>query len=51
MRVHMECTCAHNALEFDGRNYQRHKAGPYGSGLTAAHQQDGVFVLETRIKL
>lgn len=35
MRVHMECTCAHNALEFDGRNYQRHKAGPYGSGPPA----------------
>lgn len=50
MRIFVESTRSHNALEFDGRNYERRRAKPYGSALLDAGEADGVFVIQTRCK-
>lgn len=50
MRVYMECTRAHNTLEFDGKNALRKGVKPYGSALVQAFDRDGVFCIETRCK-
>ncbi|MGP9681655.1 glycosyltransferase [Brachybacterium sp. AOP3-A1-3] len=48
-RQYFEGTMAHNTLMVDGRNQDRRKRAPYGSGLTECAQGDGVFDLSARV--
>lgn len=50
MRVYMESTRAHNTLEFDGRNFPRKGAKPYGSGIGQSVEEGGVYAIEARAK-
>jgi SAM-dependent methyltransferase len=50
-RIYCESTSAHNTLEFDNRNYRRHKAEPYGSALKRWFSADcGVVAVETECR-
>jgi hypothetical protein len=42
-RIYVESTRAHNAVEIDGRSYNR-RVPPFGSALIQAEMQDGCFV-------
>ncbi|MFU2052017.1 heparinase II/III domain-containing protein [Bordetella hinzii] len=50
-RVYVESTRAHNTLEFDGKNYIRKGAKPYGSALKRWGQQEtGIYFVEAECK-
>lgn len=50
-RVYCESTRAHNTLEFNGENYLRKGAKPYGSALKRWLEDDnGIIVIETECK-
>jgi hypothetical protein len=49
-RVFVESTAAHNALEVDGRSYQRKGARPYGSALTRWGERDGLLFSEAIVR-
>jgi len=50
-RVYIETTRAHNTLEFDGINYKRKGAKPYGSALgRSIHGEHGLYVIEAEVK-
>ncbi|MEA2526338.1 MAG: hypothetical protein QOF73_3565 [Thermomicrobiales bacterium] len=44
-RIYVESTRAHNAVEIDGRSYDRTRA-PYGSALVSGGEWDGLIVTE-----
>lgn len=51
MRMYCESTRAHNALEFDGKDYPRKGAKPYGSALQRYGQLDsGIYYAEAESK-
>lgn len=45
-RVFVESTCAHNAVEIDGRNYERAGVRPYASALGHHGESHGVLYSE-----
>lgn len=50
-RVYCESTRAHNTLEFDGVNYLRKGAKPYGSALKRwVEDESGIIAVETECK-
>ena len=50
-RVYCESTRAHNTLEFDGKNYRRKGAVPFGCALNRTlTTEDGVFISESEVK-
>ena len=51
MRVYIEATCAHNTIEFDGKNNARKRAPMYGSAIKRSLSQNSdIFAVETEIK-
>lgn len=48
-RIYVETTRAHNTVGIDGRDYPRVGVEPFGSGLVAATDQDGLAVFETAL--
>ncbi len=44
-RQYVERTLAHNTVEADGRDHERRRRAPYGSGIEQAEQLDGRFRL------
>lgn len=49
-RQYLEGTMAHNTLMMDGKNQERRRRKPYGSGLGECFQADGVFDLTGRVQ-
>lgn len=49
-RVFVESTVAHNALEIDGRSYQRKGVRPYGSALQRWGERSGLLFSEATVR-
>jgi len=49
-RVFCESTRAHNALEFDDRNYLRKGRKPYGSAIQRWSEFEGIYAVDAEVK-